>query len=87
MGAYDRDNAHRIAEKNIQKEQERLDLIIELCAHKIKTEKLAAIFMDKLNISRENQDVFWVMDTAMARIRELERQGRIELRNGYVTTL
>ena len=83
MGAYDRDNAHRIAEKNIQKEQERLDLIIELCAHKIKTEKLAAIFMDKLNISRENQDVFWVMDTAMARIRELERQGRIELKYGY----
>ena len=82
-GVYDRDAAHRIAEENIQKECERLDRIISLCSRKIKTEKLAALFMDSVNISRENQDIFWVMDTAMERIRELQRQGRIEIKNGY----
>lgn len=86
-GVYDRDAAHRIAEENIQKECERLDWIISLCRRKIKTEKLAALFMDSINISRENQDIFWVMDTAMERIRELERQGRIESRNGYVRSI
>lgn len=86
-GVYDRDAAHRIAEENIQKECERLDRIISLCRRKIKTEKLAALFMDSINISRENQDIFWVMDTAVERIRELQRQGRIEIRHGYVHLL
>lgn len=87
VGAYDRDAAHRIAEENIRKEHERLDMIISLCSRKTKTETLAALFMDSINISRENQDIFWVMDTAMERIRELERQGRIEIKKGYARAL
>ena len=83
-GVYERDAAHRIAEENIKKEHDRMDRIIALCNRKIKKEKLAALFMDSINISRENQDIFWVMDTALARIQELKQQGRIEIRNGYV---
>ena len=86
-GVHDRDETHQIVMDNIKKECDRLDNVLALCHRKIKTEKLAALFMDSIHISRETQDIFWVTDTAKARIQELARQGRIEIKNGYARSV
>lgn len=83
-GVHDMDETHQIAMDNITKECDRLDNILALCNRKIKTEKLATLFMDSIHISRQTQDIFWVTDTAKARIQELARQGCISLPHNQV---
>lgn len=87
-GIYDRTGVCRVAEENLLREKEFQSLILSLFdGHKIKTEKLAALFMDGINISRKKQDIGWVMDTAMARIRLLQKQKLIEIREGYASLI
>ena len=86
FGCFDAAGMRRAAELNIKKESRLLDAAEEILrdagSRGIKTEKLAALFMDRIGINREKQDIYWVGDTAMARIWELARTGRASVREG-----
>ena len=85
-GIYDSAQVRRIAEDNLRREDHFQSQILSLFdGRKIKTEKVAALFLDSLGISREKQDIKWVTDTAMARIRQLEDQKKLAIREGYAS--
>ena len=85
-GIYDSAQVRRIAEDNLRREDHFQSQILSLFdGRKIKTEKVAALFLDSLGISREKQDIKWVTDTAMARIRQLQDQKKLAIREGYAS--
>lgn len=85
-GAYDRAEVRRITEENLRREdhfQSRIHSLFD--GRKIKTEKLAFLFLTSLGISREKQDIKWVTDTAMARILEMQKQHKLRIQEGYAS--
>ena len=87
-GIYDSAQVRRIAEDNLRREDHFQSQILSLFdGRKIKTEKVAALFLDSLGISREKQDIKWVTDTAMARIRQLQNQKKLAIREGYASLM
>lgn len=87
-GIYNRAEIRRITEDNLLREQKFQTMIFSLLdGRRIKTEKLAALFMDSIGISRKKQDIRWVTDTAMARILYLQKQQKIRILEGYVSLL
>lgn len=85
-GIYDNAQIRRISEDNLRREEHLQTQILSLFdGHKIKTEKLAALFLDSLGISRKKQDIHWVSATSMARIRQLQKQHKLRIREGYAS--
>lgn len=85
-GIYDSADIRCIAEDNLRREDHFQSQILSLFdGRKIKTEKVAALFLDSLGISREKQNIKWVMDTAMARVHQLEDQKKLAIREGYAS--
>ena len=76
-GIHDQESVREIVEANLQRESEYQEEILHIAGQKNHANHLVTRFMDHIGISRDKQAISWVENTAAARIRELERQGRL----------
>ncbi|MDO4868723.1 MAG: MBL fold metallo-hydrolase [Bacillota bacterium] len=75
FGVYDRDGIIAVSEANQQKELALMEAAASLMdelsqkhLRHMRRDKLASLFMDRIGISREKQDIYWVQETARERV-------------------
>lgn len=79
-GVYSAEEIRNITDENIGKESHLQSVLAGLVKDRIKEETLVDLLLDRLNVTFEKRQIFWVRDTAKARISCLDNKLRKKIR-------